>query len=145
MRTLRTTPNLNADFFFRTIEELYEAEQSDETNESKFKTVTFNFPVEDACMLSAIAKRFGRSNAAFGGEVFAEGVRMLFLALSSDDRHKLAVEADAEANAYLESKGWSSTDKNGKKLPPNMSHWVRHAEMCDEVDAKNDTMQEGSK
>ena len=108
----------------------------DEHYESKFKTVTFNFPVEDACMLSAIAKRFGRSNASFGGEVFADGVRMLFLALSSEDRRKLAAEADAEVNAYLESKGWSSTDESGKSVSPNRSHWGRYADICEEVDSK---------
>lgn len=104
-----------------------------EHHESRFKTVTFNFPVEDASMLSAIAKRFGRSNASFGGEVFSDGVRMLFLALSSEDRRKLAAEADAETRSFLESKGWKVTDHAGNHAD---GRWSRYAAICDEVDAK---------
>lgn len=104
-----------------------------EHHESRFKTVTFNFPAEDASMLSAIAKRFGRSNASFGGEVFSDGVRMLFLALSSEDRRKLAAEADADTRAYLESKGWNVV---GDAAEHEYGRWSRYAAICDEVDAK---------
>ena len=116
--------NMHADYFFKTIDELYQEELMGEIHESKEKTVTFNFPVEDAYMFSAIAKRFNRSNASFGGEVFAEGVRMLFLALSAEDRHKLAAEADAEIAEYLGTKGWSNVG----------NRWTSYARICDEHD-----------
>ena len=70
----------NVSPFVRHIEELYRMEIEDEYRTEAQRTVTFNFPAEDACMLAAIAKRFGRSTAAFGGELFAEHVRELFIA-----------------------------------------------------------------
>lgn len=118
----------------RHIEQLYEMEASRDCFEATERTVTFNFPAADACMLAAIAKRFGKSTAAFGGELFAEDVRQLFIALTPEDRRKLAAEADAEQTRYQESKGISHTDAEGRPVPCNQ--WNRYADICDEVDSK---------
>lgn len=118
--------------FVRHIEELYQMEIEDEYRTEAQRTVSFNFPAEDACMLAAIAKRFGKSTAAFGGELFAEHVRELFIALSPADRQQLGAEADAECVRYLESKGikrqFSGDDQKGQ--------WARYADLCDKVDAE---------
>lgn len=130
---MANTPE-NVSPFVRHIEELYKMEIEDEYRTEAQRTVTFNFPAEDACMLAAIAKRFGRSTAAFGGELFAEHVRELFIALSPADRQKLGAEADAECARYLESKGikltWSATGEDHK------GQWARYADLINDVDAK---------
>lgn len=117
--------------FVRHIEELYQMEIEDEYRSEAQRTVSFSFPAEDACMLAAIAKRFGKSTAAFGGELFAEHVRELFIALSPEDRHQLGAEADAECIRYLDSKGikrqYFGDDHKGQ--------WARYADLCDKVDA----------
>lgn len=119
--------------FVRFIEELYEAEISDQHREATMRTVTFNFPAQDACMLAAIAKRFGKSTAAFGGEVFADHVRELFIALSPEDRRAVAAEADAEQTRYELSKGIENTT-NGT---PGCHHWAGYADICERVDARD--------
>lgn len=119
----------------RRIEQLYEMEASRDYYEATERTVTFNFPAADACMLAAIAKRFGKSTAAFGGELFAEDVRQLFIALTPDDRRKLAVEADAEQTRYQESKGIVFSDADGNPVACNQ--WQRYADICDEQQAKD--------
>jgi len=120
--------------FMQHIENLYAMEASRDHFEATERTVTLNFPAADACMLAAIAKRFGKSTAAFGGELFAENVRELFCALTPDDRRKLAAEADAEQTRYQESKGVVFTDGNGNPVP--CGQWQRYADICDEVTAK---------
>lgn len=95
------------------------------------RTVTFNFPAEDASMLAAIAKRFGKSTAAFGGELFAEHVRELFLGLGPEDRTKLAAEADAETTRYCESKGVTITHGDGQK---GSRDWATMADICNRTD-----------
>ena len=116
--------------YFTLIQDLYEQEAMSEHYESRERGITFNFPAEDHSMFAAIARRFGRSTAAFGGEVFAEHVRELFIALTPADRHQLAAEADAECLQYLETKGikssWSSGNRKGQ--------WALYAELCDKVD-----------
>lgn len=119
--------------FIRYIQDLYQHEAEDSYRESTMRTVTFNFPAADACMLASIAKRFGKSTAAFGGDLFAEHVRELFIALSPEDRKSLAVEADAELTRYEESKG-VKTYIDGQ--PTGANHWRRYADLCNEVDAK---------
>lgn len=118
--------------FAKMIQDLYQMEAEDEYRQEATRTVTLNFPVEDACMLAAIAKRFGRSTAAFGGEVFAGYVRELFCSLSPSDRQQLGADADAETVKYLESKGitrtWVGSDQRG--------HWERYAVLCDKVEAE---------
>jgi hypothetical protein len=84
-------------------------------------------------MLAAIAKRFGRSTAAFGGELFAEHVRELFLALTPEDRRACAAEADAEQTRYEESKGIKTTGTNGE---PGCHHWKGYADICDRVEGE---------
>lgn len=118
--------------FIRHIEELYQMEIEDEYRTDVQRTVSFNFPAEDACMLAAIAKRFGRSTAAFGGELFAQHVRELFIALTPADRRNLAAEADAECVAYLESKGIKRTFPDHD----NGGTWARYALLCDKVEAE---------
>lgn len=107
------------------IEDLYRMEIEDEHREAMQRTVTFNFPAEDACMLAAIAKRFGKSTAAFGGELYAESVRQLFVALSPEDQSRLAVEADAELTRYAESKGVIHNEGAGAR------HWQVFADLCE--------------
>jgi hypothetical protein len=118
--------------FMRHIEELYQMELENEHRTDVERTVTLNFPVEDACMLAAIAKRFGKSTASFGGEVFACHVRELFIALSPEDRRRIAAEADSECVAHLESKGIKRTFPDHD----NGGQWARYSKFCDEVDAK---------
>lgn len=118
------------------IEELYEQEAMSDHYESKYRGITFNFPAEDHSMFSAIARRFGRSTAAFGGEVFAEHVRTLFIAMSPADRRRLAVEADADHDAYLESKGYSAKDADGNPVAVGGNRWQGYADICDQVDAR---------
>lgn len=109
----------------RHIEHLYEMEASRDYFEATERTVTFNFPASDACML-AIAKRFGKSTAAFGGELFVEDVRQLFIALTPDDRRKLAVEAGRQSRIrYEESKGITNTDADGN--PVACGQWQSYA------------------
>lgn len=115
--------------FFRHIADLYRMEIEDEYQQEAQRAVTFNFPVDDACMFAAIAKRFGRSTAAFGGELFAGHVRELFIALSPEDRKALAAEADAEAIRYLESKGINRTHSDGFT-----GQWSSYAAICDGVE-----------
>ena len=118
----------------RHIEHLYEMEASRDYFEATERTVTFNFPAQDACMLAAIAKRFGKSTAAFGGEVFADHVRELFIALSPEDRRAVAAEADAEQTRYELSKGIENTT-NGT---PGCHHWAGYADICERVDARQE-------
>ena len=117
------------------IEDLYRVEIEDEHREAMQRTVTFNFPAEDACMLAAIAKRFGKSTAAFGGELYADSVRQLFIALSPDDQRRLAAEADAEYVRFAETKGvtvsWIGDDQRG--------FWSRCADVCVEHDKEGET------
>lgn len=119
--------------FTRHIKDLYEAEASEAMRDSLIKPVTLNFPVADACMLAAIAKRFGQSTASFGGEVFANHVRELFLALTPEDRRELAAEADSEQQRFIESKGNRRgdivLDANSQVVLPN--EWQRVADLCD--------------
>lgn len=129
--TIKKTPAKSP--FMRHIEELYEDEVHAEFREATMRTVSFNFPAEDACMLAAIAKRFGRSTAAFGGELFAEHVRELFLALTPEDRRACAAEADAEQARYEESKGIKTTSINGE---PGCQHWKSYADICDRVEGE---------
>lgn len=89
-------------------------------------------------MFAAIAKRFGRSTAAFGGEVFSCHVRDLFISLSSEDRRKLAIEADSENGRYLESKGFTSIDADGNLQSPDFKIWQSYADICDRVDAEQE-------
>lgn len=118
--------------FIDHINELYQIEMENEYRTDVQRTVSFNFPAEDACMLAAIAKRFGRSTAAFGGELFAQHVRELFIALIPEDRRNLAAEADAECVAYLESKGIKRTFPDHD----NGGTWSRYALLCDKVEAE---------
>jgi hypothetical protein len=121
--------------FIRHIEELYRMEIEDDVRDQTQRTVTFNFPAEDASMLAAIAKRFGKSTAAFGGELFAEHVRELFIGLGPDDRTKLAAEADAETTRYCESKGISMQWTNDKcELVNGSRHWATMADICNRTD-----------
>lgn len=120
--------------FIRFIEDMYEQEADAEHRDATQRTVTFNFPAADACMFAAIAKRFGRSTAAFGGEVFAEHVRELFCALGAEDRRKIAAEADAELSRYLESKGFTSQDADGNVVPPSLGQWQLYADICDRTE-----------
>ena len=128
------TKKASVSTFIRFIEEQYQMESEREHYESTERTVSFNFPAADACMLAAIAKRFGKSTAAFGGELFAEHVRELFLGLSPEDRRKLAIEADAEQARYEESKGVKTTDGEGN--PVALSQWQRYADICDKQESK---------
>jgi len=106
------------------IEDLYRMEIEDEHREAMQRTVTFNFPAEDACMLAAIAKRFGKSTAAFGGELYADSVRQLFIALSPEDQRRLAAEADAELTRYAETKGVTYNEGAGSR------HWQVLTDIC---------------
>lgn len=113
------------------IEDQYRMEIEYEHRDSMQKTVSFNFPAEDACMLAAIAKRFGKSTAAFGGELYASTVRELFIGLGPEDREALAVEADAEVTRYADSKGISITSNDGE----GANHWRTYARICNAVDS----------
>ena len=115
------------------IEDLYRMEIEDEHREAMQRTVTFNFPAEDACMLAAIAKRFGKSTAAFGGELYADSVRQLFIALSPEDQRRLAAEADAELTRYAETKGVTYNEGAGSR------HWQVLTDICE-----RDVSKEGS-
>lgn len=123
--------------FIRHIEELYRMEIEDDVRDQTQRTVTFNFPAEDASMLAAIAKRFGKSTAAFGGELFAEHVRELFIGLGPDDRTKLAAEADAETTRYCESKGVSMQYTSGGETYQGSRHWASYADICNAVDERD--------
>ena len=127
-------PNLekNPSFAVRTIQELYDAEVSAEVFEACQRTVTFNFPAEDASMFAAIASRFGRSTAAFGGEVFAEQVKHMFIALGPEDRRKLAIRADESTSQYMQSKGWSEDGK-----PVDNKTWQTYADICDRAERES--------
>jgi hypothetical protein len=120
----------NKSSFIEHIENLYQMEMENEAYVDESKTVTFNFPATDACMLAAIAKRFGKSSAAFGGELFAEHVRELFIALSPADRRLCAAEADSECFKFLESKG-------SNHFQHSAAHWARYADICDRVEAED--------
>jgi hypothetical protein len=93
----------------------FEDEVHAEFREATMRTVSFQLPAEDACMLAAIAKSFGRSTAAFGGERLAEHVTLRFLALPPEDRRACSAEADAEQTCHEESKGIrKTTGTNGE-------------------------------
>lgn len=91
--------------FKRHIDELYEIEAENDYAEVTKRTVTFNFTARDAAMFHAVARRFDKSSAALGGELFSQQVLHLFLALSPLDRERVARDADAEHLAYLKEKG----------------------------------------
>jgi len=116
------------------IHEQYQIELENEHREAMYRTVTLNFSAEDACMLAALAKRFGKSTAAFGGEVYAGSVHQLFCGLTPEDRQSLAAEADAEYVRYAESKGvtvhWLDDNQRG--------HWGRNADLLQRVEAERE-------
>lgn len=109
------------------VQRLYEMELQDDIREKMQRTVTFNFSAEDACMLAAIAKRFGKSTASFGGELYADSVRQLFLSLSRDDRFAVASEADSEYVKFARSKGIEFSE--------GYDHWLGLASICDRIDS----------
>jgi hypothetical protein len=108
------------------IEDLYQEEAMDDYREAQTRAVTFNFTAADACMFAAIAKRFGRSTAAFGGDLFSPHVNRMFNALGEDDRVRLAGEADQELGRYLRQHGITSRDGDGNEVEPK--HWTWLAE-----------------
>lgn len=95
------------------IEKLYEDEAMNEARESSYRTVTFTFDAEYACMFASIAKRFGKSTSAFGSEVFEPMVFEMFQALDPADRLSVGKDTDVELDRYLQSKGMRSTDETG--------------------------------
>ncbi|MNE33692.1 hypothetical protein D3C80_1273780 [compost metagenome] len=133
-----TSKKLPMSPFVDFIHEQYQIEAENEHREAMYRTVTLNFSAEDACMLAAIAKRFGKSTAAFGGDVYAGTVHQLFVGLSQEDRESLAVEADAEYVRYAESKGvtvrWVGDDQRG--------YWGRNADLCQRVEAEQEANDE---
>lgn len=110
------------------IEKLYEEELMDEARESSYRTVTFTFTAENACMFAAIAKRFGKSTSAFGADVFEPMVLELFQALNSEDRVLVGADTDVELDRYLRSKGVTSTDETGG----TPKTWARYAEFLNQ-------------
>ena len=115
------------------IKELYQMEIEDEHRAIMQRTVSFNFSAADACMLAAIAKRFGQSTAAFGGELYAGSVPQLFVALTPEDRRQLSIDADAEFTRYAESKGITITPDGQASR-----RWQSYADICDRVDAEQE-------
>lgn len=64
------------------------------------RTVSLNFHESDTAMLIAISALFGKSTAAFGGEMFGPLVADLFNSLSPEDQATAAREADVLSNEY---------------------------------------------
>lgn len=110
------------------IEKLYEEELMHEVREASYRTVTFTFSADDACMFAAIAKRFGKSTSAFGAEVFEPMVMELFQALTPEDRLSVGKETDIELDRYLKSKGVTTKDETGGT--PQV--WTRFAEVLNQ-------------
>jgi len=118
--------------FAQFIEEQYRLEVENEYREETTRTVTLTFSADRACMFAAIAKRFGKSVSAFGGEVFEPAVDEMFLALSPEDRLSVGKETDLELSRYLTAKGITSVDENGE----TPATWARYAQFCNQVDAE---------
>jgi len=113
------------------IEEQYRSEIEEEYREQTTRTITVTFTADKACMFAAIAKRFGKSVSAFGGELFEPAVNEMFLALSPEDRLTVGQETDLELDRYLSSKGITRTDETGEKPKT----WTRYAEICNQAEA----------
>lgn len=82
----------------------YETKVEPGVREMGPRTVSLNFHESDAAMLIAIAAIFGKSTAAFGGEIFSPLVADLFNSLSPEDQTKAARAADVASNEYRKSK-----------------------------------------
>ena len=95
------------------IEDQYQLEAESEYREAATRSITLTFSADKACMFAAIAKRFGKSTAAFGAEVFEPAVQEMFNALSPEDRVTVATDTDQELTRYLTSKGITITNDEG--------------------------------
>lgn len=121
--------------FAQFIQDQYRLEIEEEYREQTTRTITVTFTADKACMFAAIAKRFGKSVSAFGGEVFEPAVIEMFLALSPEDRLAVATETDLELTRYLESKGIKRTNDEGGN---ESLTWRRYAQICNQHDAERD-------
>jgi hypothetical protein len=119
--------------FAKFIDSQYEKEAMTDYHEVSTRTVTLTFSAERACMFGAIAKRFGSTVSAFGGEVFEPAVNQMFLALTPEDRIAVATETDLELTRYLASKGITSTNDEGGS---ESLTWRRYADVCNRIDAE---------
>lgn len=106
-------------------------ENMSEYQEASTRSITITFSAENACMFAAIAKRFGKSTSAFGGDVFEPAVQEMFQALDPQDRMTVATESDVELTRYLKSKGITSTDSEGGE---ESMTWRRYAAVLNRVD-----------
>jgi len=95
------------------IQEQYELEAESEYREAATRSITITLTADKACMFAAIAKRFGKSTAAFGAEVFEPAVQEMFNALTPEDRVAVATDTDLELTRYLSSKGITITNDEG--------------------------------
>ena len=120
------------------IEDQYRLEIEDEYREQTTRTISVTFSADQACMFAAIAKRFGKSVSAFGGELFEPAVNELFWALSPEDRLTVGQETDQELDRYLTSKGITRTDETGE----TPKTWTRYAQICNQREAERKQDQE---
>jgi hypothetical protein len=121
----------NTSQFYQFIKDQYAMENMSEYQEASTRSITITFSAENACMFAAIAKRFGKSTSAFGGDVFEPAVQEMFQALDPQDRMTVATESDVELTRYLKSKGITSTDSEGGE---ESMTWRRYAAVLNRVD-----------
>ncbi|WYW02761.1 hypothetical protein Peetri_00173 [Pseudomonas phage vB_PpuM-Peetri] len=58
------------------------------------RVVSFSWPLEDSCMMMAIAKHYEVSNSNLGAELFAPMIMEIFKQLPEEIRGQIAADAD---------------------------------------------------
>lgn len=104
------------------VDKQYETKVEPGSREMGPRTVSFNFHESDAAMMIAIAALFGKSTAAFGGEIFSPLVRDLFEALSPEDQTTVARAADVASNEYRKSKARKHEKVSSKAIWQTRQH-----------------------
>lgn len=105
------------------IRSAYEQEEMIEFNEDfqekSNKTLSVVTPVETAAMLKAIAKRFNASVSGIASECLIQETLEMFQSLKTEDRLKLALQADDELKAHYKASGFPDY---------HTAPWVKRAE-----------------
>ena len=89
---------------FALVRQLYQDEIRNDY-EPLSKIVSISFPVDEAIVLSLVAKRFGMSLSAFLNRFLAGAAHDSFLALDKDDRLSIAKQADIDITQFEKEKG----------------------------------------
>jgi hypothetical protein len=115
---------------FALVRQLYQ-DEIHSNYEPLTKIVSISFPVDEAIVLSLVAKRFGMSLSAFLNRFLAGAAHDSFLALNKDDRLSIAKQADIDITQFEKEKGITSFQGSDQ-----LGRWERIAIHRNELEEK---------